>query len=462
VCPLERAGCVSAADLCKLFAAYPPLKLLSRISAPRPTMSRPAIMRGLENCGGRGSSYAKLVEAEPEPVARATPPYDYLEHTEEGKQEKYHHGLCTSHGGAKARLAPGSFYPSTDRDRENGQITRQLGDSLYSAFILIWMNKSSNSNWHTLWFAVKTGLVVSLLASHYAQLSFAYYLINSIRQSHDSGYCAGDDYTPVLKMLAVISFLSLCFGDLQATYDMHLWLSMFKTSKTHEKLEVHRWVDTSNKLVKDTKIYLPLIGITWFARFVFYTLVVIPKVVVAVCVATAGSGLVLRSETDYDLVLNAVAAGFVLDLDEVVYRVFLTCAPASQPWHHRRRRAPCGAVSCIPALSAERPVRRAPQPSQQEHGPMPSARRHAAADTGQLPQVHHRLRLRRVHLGRGRSALHLGGTRLLVLTVRTTSRARHAPHVCRLCCVRAVGCEMRRDMKPHPRRLTLPPLLLVR
>ena len=171
-------------------------------------------MRGLQNCGGRGNSYAKLVEAEPEPVARATPPYDYLEHTEEGKQEKFHHGLCTSYGGAKARLAPGSFYPSTDRDRENGQITRQLGDSLYSAFILIWMNKSSNSNWHTLWFAVKTGLVVSLLASHYAQLSFAYYLINSIRQSHDSGYCAGDDYTPVLKMLAVISFLSLCFGDL--------------------------------------------------------------------------------------------------------------------------------------------------------------------------------------------------------------------------------------------------------
>ena len=308
-------------------------------------------MRGLQNCSGRGSSYAKLVEAEPEPVARATPPYDYLEHTDEGKQEKFHHGLCKSYGGAKERLAPGSFYPSTDRDRDNGQITRQLGDSLYSAFILIWMNKSSNSTWHTLWFAVKTGLVVSLLASHYAQLSFAYYLINSIRQSHDSGYCAGDDYTPVLKMLAVISFLSLCFGDLQATYDMHLWLSMFETSKTHEKLEVHRWVDTSNKLVKDTKIYLPLTGITWFARFVFYTLVVIPKVVVAVCVATAGSGLVLRSETDYDLVLNAVAAGFVLDLDEVVYRVFLTCAPASQPWHRRRHRAPCGAVSCIPPPS---------------------------------------------------------------------------------------------------------------
>ena len=186
------------------------------------------------------------------------------------------------------------------KDDSGGQITRQLGDSLYSAFILIWMNKSSNSNWHTLWFAWKTGLVVSLLASHYAQLSFAYYLMSSIRQPHDSGdplsdYCEGHDNTPVLKMLGVISFLSLCLGDLQATYDMHLWISMFKTSKTHEKLEVHRWVDTSNKLVKETKIYLPLTGITWFARFVFYTLVVIPKVVVAVCVATAGSGRVLRS-----------------------------------------------------------------------------------------------------------------------------------------------------------------------
>ena len=105
---------------------------LSRRASVGP-MSRPAIMRGLQNCSGRGSSYAKLVEAEPEPVARATPPYDYLEHTEEGKQEKFHHGLCKRYGGAKERLAPGSFYPSTDRDRDNGQITRQLGDSLYSA-----------------------------------------------------------------------------------------------------------------------------------------------------------------------------------------------------------------------------------------------------------------------------------------------------------------------------------------
>ena len=293
-------------------------------------------MRSLQNSSGRGKSYTKLVESEQEAVALAKPPYAYLEHTEEAKKEKFHHGLCKVSGGAKARLAPGSFYPSTDHDRENGQIDRQLGHSTYSAFILIWLNKSSNSDWQTLWFVVKTGLPVALLASHYAQLAFSYYLINTVRQSHGSlenvsgdplsDYCEGYDNagSAILKMLGVISFLSLCLGDLQATYDMHLWLTMFKTSKTHEKLEVHRWVDTSNTIVKDTKIYLPQTGITCFARFVFYTLVVIPKVVIAVCVATAGSGLVLRSDSDYDLVLNAVAAGFVLELDEVVYRVFLT------------------------------------------------------------------------------------------------------------------------------------------
>ena len=394
-------------------------------------------MRSLQNSSARGKSYTKLVEPEQGPVAFAKPPYPYLEHTEDAKKEKFHHGLCKSGGGAKARLAPGSFYPSTDHDRENGQIDRELGESLYGAFILIWLNKSSDSNWHTLWFAVKTGLPVALLASHYAQLTFSYYLIHTVRQSHGSldntsgdplsDYCSGYDNagSAILKMLGVISFLSLCLGDLQETYDMHLWLSMFKTSKTHEKLEVHRWVDTSNKIVKDTKIYLPLTGITCFARFIFYTLVVIPKVVVAVCVATAGSGLVLRSDSDYDLVLNAVAAGFVLELDEVVYRVYLTCGLASKPCHRHYRAVRCWWLQIAPPHppSAERPVRRAPQPCQQANGGLPSAGGHAAAGQGQLPQVHHRLRLRRVHLGRGRPTLHLGGARRLVLIGSNAPRA---------------------------------------
>ena len=99
MCPLERAAAWVFGPIYLGFVRclHPPLTKTSRETARaaidlsrvrRSPMSRPAIMRGLQNCGGRGSSYAKLVEAEPEPVARATPPYDYLEHTEEGKQEK--------------------------------------------------------------------------------------------------------------------------------------------------------------------------------------------------------------------------------------------------------------------------------------------------------------------------------------------------------------------------------------
>ena len=290
-------------------------------------------MRSLQNSSARlAKSFSQLEEHEGEPFALLDPPLAHLEHTEEGKNERatvgFHHGQCGS-GGAKPKLAPGSHYPSTDHDRENGQIDRSLPEGIYGAFILIWLNKSSNCDRHTLWWAVKTGLPAALLASHYAQLTFSYYLYNFVHQPHNSlnsdmlsDYC--HEGSTVLKMLGVVAFLSLCFGDLQVTYEMHLWLCMFKTAKKHEKLQVHQWVDSSNKNAKGTKIYLPLTGITCFARFLFYTLVLVPKVVVALCVAVAGSGLVLRSESDYDLVLNAVAAGFVLELDEVVHRVFLT------------------------------------------------------------------------------------------------------------------------------------------
>ena len=188
-----------------------------------------------------------------------SPPYPCLVHPEDPKTDQelgFHHGFVTKkYDSVLAKLPPGSYYPSTDHDRDNGQIDRTLPENIYGAFILIWLNKSSDYTSHVLWWAVKTGLPVALLASHYAQLTFSYYLFKIVYRPHTrdvddplSNYCT--EGSPILKFLACAAFLSLCFGDLLESYDMHLWLNMFKTvpDSKHQKLRVHLCVQLQLQL----------------------------------------------------------------------------------------------------------------------------------------------------------------------------------------------------------------------
>ena len=102
-------------------------------------------------------------------------------------------------------------------------------------------------------------------------------------------------------------------------------------------------------------------GITPFARGVFYVFVLAPKALLALWLGLAGSGLVLRSESNYDLVLNAVAAGFVLDLDEVAHRVFLP--------RMKKNMAKCPPLGVTQAEIMHRFDRCPPSPSHVCHAP---------------------------------------------------------------------------------------------
>ena len=67
----------------------------------------------------------------------------------------------------------------------------------------------------------------------------------------------------------------------------------------------------------------PESGITKWELALFYGVVLIPKLGIAGLVAWSGSGAVLRSGNNFDLVLNALAATFVLELDGWVYTMLI-------------------------------------------------------------------------------------------------------------------------------------------
>lgn len=70
-------------------------------------------------------------------------------------------------------------------------------------------------------------------------------------------------------------------------------------------------------------VHRPVTGITPVARFAIYALVLLPFFAATCFNLWAGAGAVLRSGNDFDLVLNNVAAIFVLDLDDYAYALLL-------------------------------------------------------------------------------------------------------------------------------------------
>ena len=69
--------------------------------------------------------------------------------------------------------------------------------------------------------------------------------------------------------------------------------------------------------------HLPATGITRCQRAFFYVFALAPPVLVTVLVLIAGAGAVLRSGNRFDLVLNTLAAVFVLELDDIFYRILV-------------------------------------------------------------------------------------------------------------------------------------------
>lgn len=83
---------------------------------------------------------------------------------------------------------------------------------------------------------------------------------------------------------------------------MELWVRLFPRSDKMEQMLLQTFEDGSgNTFIK------PSTGITCGERFAFLVFIVAGKMAVAAVLLCAGTGLVLRASSNFDLVLNAVA-----------------------------------------------------------------------------------------------------------------------------------------------------------
>ena len=127
-----------------------------------------------------------------------------------------------------------------------------------------------------------------------------------------------------MRMISSYIFVAIVFKDLLETYDMYLWMRMFPIIEEHEEFKMQQFLDKSmDDIYEGTLIHRPISGMTKSTFSVFSVCILMPKALLAVLVLVSGSGLVLRSVSNYDLILNALAATFIMDLDEHAYSILV-------------------------------------------------------------------------------------------------------------------------------------------
>eukprot|EP00475_Leptophrys_vorax_P008364 TRINITY_DN15403_c0_g1_i1.p1 TRINITY_DN15403_c0_g1~~TRINITY_DN15403_c0_g1_i1.p1 ORF type:complete len:279 (+),score=73.61 TRINITY_DN15403_c0_g1_i1:2-838(+) len=114
------------------------------------------------------------------------------------------------------------------------------------------------------------------------------------------------DNTPAnLRFACVLIFLLACIGDLAETYRMVLYLS--------------------SKKIEDDLLYDEVLDNPKFHWFC-YIVVILPKILLAFAILFVGTYFLVRSESINDLVLNTLAATFILQIDDLLYLAVTTLA----------------------------------------------------------------------------------------------------------------------------------------
>jgi len=110
-------------------------------------------------------------------------------------------------------------------------------------------------------------------------------------------------------------------------------------------------------------ITAPLTGVTRVERTAFW-LMLVGKLAASVIVIIAGSGAVVRSGNDFDLIVNTLAAVFIVDIPALAYKVFLPPAykrlvkdipPFAHPSPLEERKCTCRSIvnRCSAAIAAK-------------------------------------------------------------------------------------------------------------
>jgi len=229
------------------------------------------------------------------------------------------------------------MYPDCKQIIEGGTFRVGIPSTVFTAFMVSYLNTMKRS---------KTQLTALILAV-VLQVSISLYLHEAVTDVEGDLSPTCDDTSLVLQSMTLVVFVMSWLNDMIETIHMCMWLSLMRVESPGEQLVTQEMKDMKHILplrhtdaihegsakasggmqddgTEAVKVIRPRSSISWWAKTCFYTLGIWPKVLVSFLVLICGAGAILRAGSQFDMVLNTVAASFLMEIDDVMYKVLFS------------------------------------------------------------------------------------------------------------------------------------------
>ena len=207
----------------------------------------------------------------------------------------------------------GEYSPDFEATKQGGNFRCRLPETISSAAILVTLSTYS-IDVHTITFFL-VPVILGVFISAVVQIVLAVGMYESIVGVDSSALSPTCDSTkPLLMHLCLWFFAIFPLRDFIETIGMLQWLNEMPTAEEHERLKVQRFKDFDEILTR------PTTGMPLGERAFYLLVCLVPKALVAVVCLLAGTGAILRAADNYDLVMATVAATFIMEADDMIYK----------------------------------------------------------------------------------------------------------------------------------------------
>lgn len=149
------------------------------------------------------------------------------------------------------------------------------------------------------------------------------YVRDIVEQAMEADGGEGDDEggadsscpnSKLLRFIALLCFTSVIWSDVFESIKMWVYLWQIPAGSVHTGLDHYRIDEGGNPIGFGRGE-----GILWWERWVYVFLIILPKMALTCILWYYGCGFLAYSEDDTELLLNAVALIFVIEIDEYIY-----------------------------------------------------------------------------------------------------------------------------------------------
>jgi len=224
--------------------------------------------------------------------------------------------------------------PMIPGDKENYQDvlqTLELPESLYSLAMMLPLETFEESKfWNNF---IHGQMMFALWINFFIQVTligYLYYITSENADEH--GLCGSYDLTPMIYRLCVPIYIAYCLKDMIESTEMIYYFTTMtmKDSEvqdngyiTREEKQVgltFKVVDEDGDVTADVlENSRKLNSISFKYKIYVYVAVLIPKFLLALGLLIIGTGFIVNTDDDENIILNALALGFILEMDEMIY-----------------------------------------------------------------------------------------------------------------------------------------------